>query len=409
MAVRTRADSTRADPSPVHEGRTEPSSADPSAVTPSGVDGSLPVRYLRADGTRTEDAADAASEFEPARLLAGYRAMVIGRRFDEQATALTKQGRLAVYPSAYGQEACQIGAVLALREQDWLFPTYRDTMAIASRGVDLVETVSLLRGQWHCGYDPRATRVAPQCTPLATHLPHAAGLAMAARAAGDDVVALALCGDGATSEGDFHEACNFAAVFDAPVVFLVQNNGYAISVPLSRQTRAAALADKAVGYGMTGVRVDGNDLTAVRHVVGAAVERARAGGGPTLVEAVTYRLSAHTNADDAGRYRGQAEVEAWLPYDPITRVEAYLRAHDLLDDAVAAAIREDAEAFAAELRTRLAEDAAGAAAPAGSAPDATTPDPMALFRDVFAVPTPQLREQAERLAAELAAEQEERR
>src|SRR6478736_1276956 len=161
-----------------------------------------------------------------------YSAMVLGRRFDAQATALTKQGRLAVYPSSRGQEACEIGAVLALRGQDWLFPTYRDCVAIVSRSVDPVEVLSLLRGAWHCGYDPYEARVAPQCTPLATNTLHAVGFARAAAIKGEDTVALVLLGDGATSEGDTHEALNFAAVWKCPVVFLVQNNGYAISVPL---------------------------------------------------------------------------------------------------------------------------------------------------------------------------------
>jgi 2-oxoisovalerate dehydrogenase E1 component alpha subunit len=157
-----------------------------------------------------------------------HRRMVLGRRFDTQATALTKQGRLAVYPSSRGQDACQAGAVLALRDQDWLFPTYRDSVAVLNRGVPPEETLTLLRGDWHCGYDPGQYRVAPQCTPLATNTLHAVGLAHAARLRKRDQAALALLGDGATSEGDTHEALNFAAVWKAPVVFLVQNNGYAI-------------------------------------------------------------------------------------------------------------------------------------------------------------------------------------
>ena len=229
--------------------------------------------------------------------------MVRGRRFDTQATALTKQGRLAVYPSSRGQEACQVGATLALREQDWLFPTYRDSVAIVSRGVAADEVLSLLRGEWHCGYDPYEQRVAPQCTPLATNTLHAVGVAHAAKARGRDEVALALLGDGATSEGDTHEALNFAAVWQAPVVFLVQNNGYAISVPLAKQTAAPSLAYKGIGYGMRSMLVDGNDAAAVHAAVTEAVEHAAAGHGPTLIEALTYRIEAHTNADDATRYR----------------------------------------------------------------------------------------------------------
>src|ERR1700728_4789025 len=218
-------------------------------------------------------------------LLALYRKMVLGRRFDVQATALTKQGRLAVYPSARGQEASQIGAVAPLRQRDWLFPTYRDSMAVVSRGGDPGEVLTLLKGDWHCGYDPYAHRVAPQCTPLATHAPHAVGLAHAARLKGEDTVALVMLGDGATSEGDTHAALNFAAVWNSPVVFFVQNNGYAISVPVARQSAAPSLAAKGIGYGIPGLLVDGHDPAAVYSAVRQAVESA-AGGGPTLIEAL---------------------------------------------------------------------------------------------------------------------------
>src|SRR6202034_4178650 len=259
--------------------------------------------------------------------------MVLGRRFDSQSTALAKQGRLAVYPSSRGQDACQVGAALALRRQDWLFPTYRDSMAVLTRGVPAEETLTLLRGDWHCGYDPVQYRVAPQCTPLATNTLHAVGLAYAATLKNQDQVALALLGDGATSEGDTHEALNFAGVWKAPVVFLVQNNGYAISVPLAKQTAAPTLAHKGVGYGVRSLLIDGNDAAAVYAAVRAALARAAAGEAPPLIEALTYRIEAHTNADDAGRYRDDAEVQAWLARDPLTRLAAYLRGRGLLDDA----------------------------------------------------------------------------
>jgi pyruvate dehydrogenase E1 component alpha subunit len=321
-----------------------------------------------------------------------YRRMVVGRRFDAQATALTKQGRLAVYPSSRGQEACQVGAMLALRPTDWVFPTYRESMALISRGLDPVEVLTLLRGDWHCGYDPAARRTAPQCTPLATQTVHAAGVAYGEAYQGRDTVALAFIGDGATSEGDFHEGVNFAAVFKAPVVFFVQNNGYAISVPLSRQTAAPSLAYKGVGYGVPSEQVDGNDPMAVLAVLDRAVAHARAGNGPYLVEAHTYRMEAHTNADDATRYRDGAEVEAWRDRDPIARLEAYLRGRELLDDAAVAAAEAEAEEYAADLRTRM-----------NLTP---TVDPLDLFTHVYAEPTPQLREQREQVRAELAAAQE---
>ncbi|SIR71295.1 pyruvate dehydrogenase (acetyl-transferring) E1 component subunit alpha [Micromonospora avicenniae] len=322
-----------------------------------------------------------------------YRRMVVGRRFDTQATALTKQGRLAVYPSSRGQEACQVGAMLAVRDTDWVFPTYRESMALVSRGLDPIEVLTLLRGDWHCGYDPAARRTAPQCTPLATQCVHAAGLAYGEAHQGRDTVALAFIGDGATSEGDFHEGINFAAVFKAPVVYFVQNNRYAISVPLSRQTAAPSLAYKGVGYGVPSEQVDGNDPVAVLAVLTRAVEHARAGNGPFLVEAHTYRMEPHTNADDATRYRDGAEVDAWRDRDPIVRLEKYLRDRGELDDEAVAAVAAEAEAYAADVRERMNAQ--------------PTVDPLSLFDHVYAQPTPQLIEQREQICAELAAAEQE--
>lgn len=334
---------------------------------------------------------DGADRPDPDALLAGYRQLVHGRRLNEQAGALVRQGRLAVYPSSRGQEACQVACATALSEGDWLFPTYRDAVAIATRGVDAVEVLSMLKGDWHCGYDPAEHHVAPQATPLATQLMHAVGVAHAARLKGEDTVVMALCGDGATSEGDFHEACNFAAVFAAPVVLFVQNNKYAISVPLARQSAAPSLAAKAVGYGMPGVRVDGNDLSALSTVLGEAVDRARSGGGPTLVEADTYRVEAHTNADDATRYRTAEEVDEWASRDPLARLSVYLRGMGVLDDDVEAEFAAEADRMAATVREGLGVDIAV--------------DPDELFAHVYASPTQQLVEQRAALRAECADEE----
>ncbi|AXH96437.1 thiamine pyrophosphate-dependent dehydrogenase E1 component subunit alpha [Ornithinimicrobium avium] len=355
-----------------------------------------PVRFLDPDGSTTEHDPGTAATLEargysiPAEedLLAVWRGMVIGRRFDTQATALTKQGRLAVYPSSRGQDACQVAPVLALGEQDWLFPTYRDSMALVTRGIDPVEALTLLRGDWHCGYDPVATRTAPQCTPLSTQIVHAAGAADGMRRRGTGGVALGFIGDGATSEGDFHEGLNFAAVFDAPLVVLVQNNKYAISVPLAKQSKAPALAYKGVGYGVRSEQVDGNDPAAMLSVMRSAYAHARAGHGPVLVEAHTYRMEAHTNADDATRYRTSEEVDDWTGQDPVVRLQAYLVARGALDEARIEEVREQAEAFAADVRTRMHAE--------------PKVDPMALFEHVYAEPTPQLREQAEMVRAEIA-------
>ena len=344
-----------------------------------------PLTLLDADG-RAVPSADLDMPGDEV-LLALHRKMVLARRFDTQATALTRQGRLAVYPSARGQEASEVGAVLALRPQDWLFPTYRDSMAVVGRGVDPVEVLTLLRGDWHCGYDPYEYRVAPQCTPLATNTLHAVGVAHAATLKGEDTVALVMLGDGATSEGDTHAALNFAAVWKSPVVFFVQNNGYAISVPLSKQTAAPSLAHKGIGYGVPAMLVDGNDAAAVYAAVQRAVASAADGGGPTLIEALTYRIEAHTNADDATRYRRQDEVEGWLARDPVTRIRQHLAARGLLDEPAVAALDAEAEAEAAALRQRVNTD--------------TVHDPADLFRHVYAEQTPALRWQQQELSAEL--------
>lgn len=333
---------------------------------------------------------EAAEHLDPALMRRYYAELVRGRRYNAQATALTRQGRLAVYPSTVGQEAAEIAAALVLEEQDWLFPSYRDTLAAVARGLDPVQALTLLRGDWHTGYDPRELRIAPLCTPLATQLPHAVGVAHAARLRGDEVVALAMVGDGGTSEGDFHEALNFAAVWQAPVVFLVQNNGFAISVPLAKQTAAPTLAHKAVGYGMPGRLVDGNDAAAMHEVLTEAVKRARSGGGPTLIEAVTYRMEAHTNADDATRYRSDSEVEAWKAHDPVELLERELTARGWLDESGVREARDAAEAMAADLRERMNAE--------------PVLDPMDLFAHVYAEQTGRLREQAAMLRAELEAE-----
>jgi len=361
-----------------------------TAAAPGLLPSATPLQLIDADG-RPGGNPGGLSLPAPEVLGELYRRMVLGRQVDIQATALTKQGRLAVYPSSRGQDACQVGAALALRDADWLFPTYRDTVAILTRGVPAEQALTLLRGDWHCGYDPYQYRVAPQCTPLATNTLHAVGLAHAARLRGQDQVALALLGDGATSEGDTHEALNFAAVWRAPVVFLVQNNGYAISVPLAKQTAAPTLAAKGIGYGMPGVLIDGNDAAVVYAAVRSAVERAAAGGGPTLIEALTYRIEAHTNADDATRYRDAEEVESWLARDPIVRLETYLRANALLDDATTRRLTAEAERLAAEVRDQMNAD--------------VSVDPAELFEHVYARPTAALERQRAELLAELELEE----
>ncbi|WP_026549053.1 thiamine pyrophosphate-dependent enzyme [Arthrobacter sp. Br18] len=346
---------------------------------------SSPVRLIDQDGVHQHN--DRYPLPDGVELRRGYAQLVNGRRINDQANALVRQGRMAVYPSSHGQEACQVAAAAVLDERDWLFPTYRDTVAVITRGVDPLQVLTMLRGDWHSGYDPYEYKVATQATPLATQLLHAVGVAHAAKLRGENTVVLALCGDGATSEGDFHEALNFAAVFHVPVVFFIQNNEYAISVPLKNQSVAPSLAHKAIGYGMPGERVDGNDLAALLSVLGAAVDRARDGGGPSLVEAHTYRMQAHTNADDATRYRPAADVETWVPKDPLSRLRIYLRGLNLLDDDAEAGLAAEAEALAATIRDGLNQEA--------------EVDPQDLFAFVYSQKTSQLREQADLLREEL--------
>jgi pyruvate dehydrogenase E1 component alpha subunit len=316
--------------------------------------------------------------------------MIATRALDEEFVNLQRQGQLALYPSCRGQEAAQVGAATALRDSDWLFPQYRELGAFLVRGIDPGGIGLMWRGTWNGGLGLVERAVAPMCIAIGTHALHAVGAAMASTWLDDGGVTLVCFGDGATSEGDVHEAFNLASVQQAPCLFFVQNNGWAISTPSSDQYRGASLAARAAGYGMPGVRVDGNDPAAVHLVVAAAAERARRGGGPTLVEAVTYRMGPHTTADDPTRYRAEDEVAAWAARDPLVRTEAFLRGCGRWDDAARAA----AEARGAELR-------AGLRAAVYDAPD---PDPTEVFEHVFVTPTPELLAQRDLLAAELARE-----
>lgn len=345
----------------------------------------VPVQLINAQGERVGH--DDYRAPDDATLLRVYAALVNGRRINDQCNALVRQGRLAVYPSSHGQEACQVAAALVLDEGDWLFPTYRDSVAVITKGVSPEDSMVLLRGDWHSGYDSHEHGVAPQATPLATQMLHAVGFAHAAKLRGENTVVVAMCGDGATSEGDFHEAMNFAAVFHLPVVFFVQNNEFAISVPLSRQTAAHSLAHKAIGYGMRGERVDGNDVAAVLAVLGDSVERARAGEGPSMIEAHTYRMQAHTNADDDTRYREQQEVQQWIERDPLTRVRTYLRGAGVLDDEAEDRFAAEAEVIATGLREAMNRE--------------LTLNPEELFAHVFASVPQTLEAQRAQLRDEL--------
>lgn len=303
-----------------------------------------------------------------------YRLMALARRCDEEAVRMQRQGEIVAFPPMSGQEAAQVASMLALRPSDYVFPSYRELGAAVARGVDLVGYLLAYRGAWHGGlYDCRRHRFAPIASSVGSHLLHAVGWAMGARLDGRDDVAIVYFGEGAASEGDSSEAFNFAGVFRAPVVFLCQNNRWAISVPAASQT-AGQVWRRAEGFGFPGVQIDGNDAVAVYEATVAAAERARSGDGPTLIEAMTYRMAPHSTADDDTRYRTRAEVSEWRERDPLARLRSLLEERGVGQEFFST-VASGAEEAVAELRTALAGapdppssemfDFAYAAAPAG--------------------------------------------
>ena len=305
------------------------------------------VRVLDPEG-RVVDR-DLEPSLSDSKLLEIYEYMVRTRILDDWILKLQRMGRVAIHAPNKGQEAAAVGAAMALRGDDWLFPSYRELGALLVRGMSeeeildraLVTRDDPLKGSDFAIYGDRKYNIIPAPVPVGNQIPHAVGAAIAAKILGHDRVALAFFGDGATSRGDFHAGMNFAGVFKAPVVFVIQNNQWAISVPLKRQTASPTLAIKALAYGFPGIRVDGNDVLAVYSVVSEAVERARVGGGPTLIEAVTYRLGPHTTADDPGRYRRGEEVKIAERFDPIERYRRYLVGQGVLTDEKAAEMWEE--------------------------------------------------------------------
>ncbi|MGV0770299.1 pyruvate dehydrogenase (acetyl-transferring) E1 component subunit alpha [Mycobacterium syngnathidarum] len=348
-----------------------------------------PVRLVDADGSPTDETRYS-RDLPPETLGWLYESMVVTRDLDAEFVNLQRQGELALYASCRGQEAAQIGATACLRKTDWLFPQYREIGAFLLRGITPGQMGAVWRGQWHGGREFTSRCVAPIAIPIGTHGLHAVGAAMAAQRLGEDSVTVAFLGDGATSEGDVHEALNFASVFGVPCVFFVQNNQWAISVPVSRQQSGPSIAHRAIGYGMPGIRVDGNDVLACYAVMVEAAEHARSGAGPTLIEAVTYRMGPHTTSDDPTRYRSADEVDEWRSRDPIARYRTYLHNTGLLDER----LEQRVEARSRRLCAQVREALVGAA----------DPDPAELFDTVYAEITPDLARQREALSAELAKE-----
>ncbi|AJT65871.1 3-methyl-2-oxobutanoate dehydrogenase subunit alpha [Streptomyces lydicus] len=326
------------------------------------------VQLLTPEGKRVEHP-EYAIDLSPEELRGLYRDMVLTRRFDAEATTLQRQGELGLWASLLGQEAAQIGSGRALRDDDYVFPTYREHGVAWCRGVDPTNLLGMFRGVNHGGWDPNSNNFHLYTIVIGSQTLHATGYAMGVQKDGADSAVIAYFGDGASSQGDVAESFTFSAVYNAPVVFFCQNNQWAISEPTERQTRVP-LYQRARGYGFPGVRVDGNDVLACLAVTKAALERARTGQGPMLVEAFTYRMGAHTTSDDPTKYRADEETLAWEAKDPILRLRTYLEAEGFVDEAYLAGIDQESEALGKRVRDAVR-----------AMPD---PDSMAIFENVYA-------------------------
>ncbi|MFF1385807.1 pyruvate dehydrogenase (acetyl-transferring) E1 component subunit alpha [Arthrobacter sp. NPDC058288] len=300
-----------------------------------------------------------------------YEDMVVIRRIDTEATALQRQGELGLWPPLLGQEASQIGSARALRDDDFVFSSYRENGVAYCRGVDLADILRVWRGNASSGWDPYTINMATPQIIIGAQTLHATGYAMGIQNDGADSVAITYFGDGATSEGDVNEAMVFAASFQSPVIFFCQNNHWAISEPVRLQSHIR-IADRAAGFGIPSIRVDGNDVLAVMAATREALERARHGGGPTFIEAVTYRMGPHTTADDPTRYRDANELEDWAAKDPIARVRGLLERRGLLTEALEAGVAAKADAVARDMRAGCI-----------NMPD---PQPLDIFKHVYSTP-----------------------
>jgi pyruvate dehydrogenase E1 component alpha subunit len=307
-----------------------------------------------------------------------YRGMVLLRTYDERSLVYHRQGRIGTYAIFWNHEAMQTGAMYALERDDWVFPSYRESAIGLLRGMPASTVLSWWRGHPAGWWNPLDYNVASICVPIGTHVPHAAGLAWGKKLRGERACALVFFGDGATSEGSFHEGANFAGVMRAPLVLLCNNNGWAISTPLSAQTAAATLADKAVGYGVPGMRVDGLDVLAVYEATREAVERARAGEGPTFIEAVSYRAAPHATADDPTAYIDLERVEEEKRNECVGRYERYLRRVGVLTDELAEEIRGEAQEL---MRQGVAEAEAESPADTGLVFEHAFANPPASFEE----------------------------
>ncbi|PTR22956.1 pyruvate dehydrogenase E1 component alpha subunit [Rhodococcus sp. OK519] len=340
----------------------------------------LPVQLVQPDGRRVHrpDYAALVSDVDPARLRALYEDMVVARRIDTEATALQRQGQLGIWAPLLGQEAAQVGSVHALNPDDYIFTSYREHAVAYCRGVEPAVMTRMWRGCAFSGWDPSTVNMTNPAIVVGSQGLHATGYALGAHLEGAEIATVVYFGDGATSQGDLAEALGFATSLTAPVVFFCQNNQWAISEPVRLQS-PTPIAARAAGYGMPAVQVDGNDVLAVLAVTREAARRARDGGGPSFVEAITYRMGPHTTSDDPTRYRTAAESEVWRARDPIDRMRRLLEREGLFDDAFDARVQARADDVAAELRAGALE-----------APD---PGPDELFDHVYATDHPLIDEE----------------
>src|SRR5699024_9988146 len=352
------------------------------------------VEYLSILGEDGELDSELEPDIDPELLQKMFRIMLQSRRFDEYMLTQQREGHIGTFAPVKGQEACQIGAIAAIKETDWFVPAFREFAAMQWRGFELADILVFAAGYNEGAGVPEDTRNLPFAVPVATQVPHAVGLGYASLYHERDEVALVFFGDGATSEGDFHEGLNFAGVWNTPTVFFCQNNRWAISLPRDKQTRSKTLAQKGLAYGIPCLQVDGNDILAVYVATMEAVERARNGGGPTLIEGLTYRLSIHTTADDPSKYRDEEELEEWEGRDPLPRFQDYLLEHEVLTE-------DDVESMKSEI-----DEAINQSWDEAQSRIAELGGPEVMFDHVYAERPPYLEAQRQSFAERMQQEQE---
>jgi pyruvate dehydrogenase E1 component alpha subunit len=328
-------------------------------------------------------------------LLKLHRTMLLGRRFDERMLNLQRQGRIGTFPLIKGQEASQLGAIAALEPKDWMVPAFRELLGEIWRGKSMESALLYYGGYDEGSWVEEGRNDLPMSIPVSTQVLHAVGIGMAIKYRKNSEVVMTFLGDGGTSEGDFHEAMNFAGVFQTPVIFVCQNNQWAISIPRSRQTRSETLAQKAIAYGFSGIQVDGNDILAVYAAAKEAVDQARAGEGPKFIECITYRMSLHTTADDPTKYRSEEEVQEWMERDPITRFQKYLNGKGFLTDEAIEELEAEIDKELQEVVKRTEERMKELG------------DPVDMFDHHFAELPPSLKEQREEMIREWSLDKEE--